>query len=87
MISLDDGFFSTNFASSTSYHVHLTHVAHHCLQDLRPVTHFPLSTRSDDENYDVGAILHQCFRESIVRFLIETIVCIIKCVQSAIERI
>ena len=54
---------------------------------LRPVTHFPLSPRSDDENYDVRATLHQCIRESIVRFFIETIVCIIKCVQSEIERI
>ena len=39
---------------------------------MQPVTHFPVSARSDDENYDVRAILHQCSRESVVRFLIET---------------
>ena len=60
----------------TSRRRYFKHVAHHCLHDRRPVTHFLLSTRSDDENYDVGTILHQCCWEPIVRVLIETIVCI-----------
>ena len=77
MLRIDSWFhlttiFSTNIASSVFYTtLHIT------VYMTRPVTHFPLSTRSDDEYYDVGAILHHCCRESIVRFLIESIVCII----------
>ena len=66
--------------------VDILHTLHITVYMLRPVTHFPLSARSDDENYDVRAMFHQCCREPIVRFFIETIVCIIKCVPNAIER-
>ena len=45
--------FSTNIASSI--YVHTLHIT---VYMTRPVTHFPLSTRSDDENYDVRAIFH-----------------------------
>ena len=66
--------FSTNIAASIFYTRFTSLFTSSAASSL---THFPLSPRSDDENYDVGAILHQCYKEYIVRFFIETIVCII----------
>ena len=71
MISLDDDFFNQHRV------VDILHTLHITVYMMRPVTYSPLSARSDDENYDVRTILHQGCRESIFRFLIETIVCII----------
>ena len=68
---LDDDFFNQHRV------VDILHTLHITVYMMWPVTHFPLSARSDDENYDVRAILHQGCRESLVRFSIETIVCII----------
>ena len=88
VLRIHSWFHLTTIFQPTSRRRYFTHVAHHCLHDRRSVTHFPLSTRSDDENYHVGAILHQCCWESIVRFLVETIVCIInafKALSSAFE--
>ena len=69
MISLDDDCFNQHRV------IDILHTLHTTVYMMRPVIQFLLSTRSDDEYYDVGAI--HCCRESIVRFLIETIVCII----------
>ena len=46
---------ATNLATNI---VNILHTLHITVYMMRPVTHFPLSPRSDDENYDVRAILH-----------------------------
>ena len=77
VLRIDSLFHLTTIFFNQHRVVDILHTLHITAHMMRPVTHFPLSTRPDDENYDVRGILHQCYRESIVRFLIETKVCII----------
>ena len=77
---------SLNHESFNQHRRYFTHVTHLCLHDAAS-DQLPSLPKDGWQNYDVRAMLHQCFREYTVRFFLETIVCIIKCVQSKIERI
>ena len=79
MFTETDWLISLDHESFNQHRRYFTHVTHHCLYDAAgdPLPSFPKVGWRKLWRKTLRAILYQGCRESIVRFLIETIVCII----------